>query len=1051
MITIDEAREILAKRYALDNYLSILSDVLLPDFSIEKHEVLFSSNLFSSIEQLGYSNQCEITVFEVKLIEGSENKRIAITQEAFRLLKSLRINNALISFVDTDEQHYRISLLSSRFALIDGKIEKIYSNPRRYSYSLGVGTKTKTAYQNLIEKGRVNNLEELTNRFSVEVVNKLFYNDIASTYTKLIGGERFGKEYNQTLVLGKVKERTKYAEFGVRLIGRLLFCWFLKEKKSDSGVSLIQNDFISTASVDQNPDYYHNILEPLFFELLNTPQRKRKAAYLEKKYQQIPYLNGGLFHPHFDDFYQLDKKNLLSKTYEVEIPDQWFKELFTIFEQYNFTVDENTAYDIELSIDPEMLGRVFENLLAEINPETGENIKKSTGSFYTPREIVSFMVDNSLLEYLSNKTDIASGKLASLIAYGSNDDDETKLTSYEKKEIIDAIYSVAIIDPACGSGAFPIGMLQKIVYILQEIDPTASLWLDKAIGNASTFLRKEFEKKFDSGSLNYIRKLAVIQNSIFGIDIQPIAIEIARLRCFLSLIIEEKVDDEEDNRGINPLPSLDFKFIVANSLIGLDSNLQMSLFENENNIHFLKEIRDEFFNAESDRRTELKLEFAEVQKNMLQDTIENSGKVASRRYKQLSDWSPFADKKTNWFDSEWMFGIKDGFDIVIGNPPYGILNKKQNQNTSILMTEEDISIIKSDKLYDPCKNRMINAYSLFIMKGFDLLKDGGINCMIFPLAFMCDLSASRLRKFILMNKTIQYIEAFPERDNENKRVFEAAKMSVCIMSCINHFQADSSFSLRISSNRFVDLSQKSILITRAVVEKIDIQNYTFPLLSEADLALMNTILRKSKRLELISKCYTGEIDLTLCKEFIKETGSADNMIRGAQVQPFYITNTISQGSLLKLNSSSYLSKYHDGKAEHHKLKRIVMQGITGINEKRRLKMSLIEKGMFCANSVNYLLVDERESLYLLGLLNSKVLNWFFKKLSTNSNVNGYEVDNLPIVFSDEYHEILSKIVESILNASDDLEREKLLKELDKTVYSIYGLSSLEIEQIEATF
>lgn len=210
-------------------------------------------------------------------------------------------------------------------------------------------------------------------------------------------------------------------------------------------------------------------------------------------------------------------------------------------------------------------------------------------------------------------------------------------------------------------------MLQKIVYMLQEIDPEANLWFDKATENVSILIKKEFEKKFNAGSLDYIRKLSVIQNSIFGVDIQPIAVEIARLRCFLSLVIEEKVYDDEPNRGINPLPSLDFKFIIANSLVALEESPQLSLFENQDHIDELKAVRDEYFNADTERKTELKLEFADIQKRMFQETISNYNKSASSRYKALSDWSPFSNESTSWFDAEWMFGIKDGFDIVIGN------------------------------------------------------------------------------------------------------------------------------------------------------------------------------------------------------------------------------------------------------------------------------------------------------------------------------------------------------------------------------------------------
>ena len=226
------------------------------------------------------------------------------------------------------------------------------------------------------------------------------------------------------------------------------------------------------------------------------------------------------------------------------------------------------------------------------------------------------MVDSSLCEYLKNKTGIDEIKIKALLSYNKEDDYLAVFDNVEKKKLINALYTVTALDPACGSGAFPIGMLQKIVYMLQELDPDATLWFDKATENVSILIKKEFEKKFNSGSLNYIRKLSVIQNSIFGIDIQPIAVEISRLRCFLSLIIEEKVQDDEENRGINPLPNLDFKFIIANSLLPLPydegfSKDQISIFENQDHMERLKAVREEYFGTNDYAlKNELKVQFA---------------------------------------------------------------------------------------------------------------------------------------------------------------------------------------------------------------------------------------------------------------------------------------------------------------------------------------------------------------------------------------------------------------------------------------------------------
>lgn len=746
MITLDEAKEILANEYHIDNFTYLIKELLLPDFVGEKHDVSFSSEIFTTVKQLGDSVACNLSVFEVVLKDGAQNRRVAITQEMFKVLRGLRINNAVVAFTNADKRNFRISLLTSKYEYDGEKIVKVLSNPRRYSYSLGLGTKTKTAYKFLIAKGKVADLNELINRFSVEVVNKQFYSEVATSFTELVGGERDGKTYEKLLNLHGSVDHNKYAEFGVRLIGRIVFCWFLREKRSENNIPLVPDDMLALETIREKANYYHDALEPLFFELLNTSHKKRKACFNTDYYKLIPYLNGGLFSPHIDDRYKFDSVNNCGLYGVVTIPNEWFIKFYNTLGQYNFTVDENTAYDIELSIDPEMLGRIFENLLAEINPETGENAKKSTGSFYTPRDIVDFMVDSSLCEYLKTKTGIDGMKLNALISYSKDDDNLAVFNEAEKKKLIDALYTVTVLDPACGSGAFPIGMLQKVVYVLQEIDPTANLWFDKATENVGILLKKEFEKKFNAGSLNYIRKLSVIQNSIFGIDIQPIAVEISRLRCFLSLIIEEKVDDTEENRGINPLPNLDFKFIIANSLITLDNTTQLSIFENQDHIKILKDIREEYFNADSERRTELKLEFLQVQQDMLLNTIANYQKQASARYQQLSEWKPFENQATSWFDSEWMFGIKDGFDIVIGNPPY-LESRHSNFSESLKDKLQEQLHIRYGKKFDLIprgSDLLIYFYELSLR----VIKENGVNVFITQNSWLDTEYGSQFQKYL---------------------------------------------------------------------------------------------------------------------------------------------------------------------------------------------------------------------------------------------------------------------------------------------------------------
>ena len=753
MIKISDAEEILKKEYRRDNFICVIRDNLLVDYVSDNHEVEFSSTIFKSVTQLGESRHCDVTVYEVILNESVQNRRIMITQDMFRILRGLCVNNALVAFSNNDGRTYRISLLTSKYEFEGEEIVRKLSNPRRYSYSLGHDTKTKTAYKFLIAAGKVKSLDDLIDRFSVEVVNKQFYNEIASRFTELVGGERDGKKFARLLKLQEVEDQHKHAEFAVRLIGRIVFCWFLKEKRSSAGISLMPEEILSVSAVKQNENYYRSLLEPLFFELLNTKQSRRKDKFGRIEiYKQIPYLNGGLFSPHVDDYYKYSSLTQGGDFDRVDIPDKWFERFFEVLSQYNFTVDENTTYDVELSVDPEMLGRIFENLLAEINPETGESAKKSTGSFYTPRPIVDYMVDSSLCEYLHSETKISEKKLKAIIGYEKEDRD-LEISSGEKEKIINALYTLTVLDPACGSGAFPIGVLQKIVYLLQELDPEAKMWFDKTTEGIEPLFKREIKKKFDAGSLDYIRKLSVIQKSIFGVDIQPIAVEIARLRCFLSLIIEEEVDDEGDNRGINPLPNLDFKFVIANTLVKLEGGYQTSLFEDRTHISELKGVREEYFNTNDvDRRNELKLEFIQIQKKMLQTTVESYNKVASPRYKLLYDWSPFENVSTEWFDPELMFGLKE-FDLIIGNPPYVHLEKMSEEEKSVFFPRISQPKSKNAKSkpasYYETYSPTGDIYGLFYEKGINFLKENGFLTFITSNQWMRAKYGQSLRNYFV--------------------------------------------------------------------------------------------------------------------------------------------------------------------------------------------------------------------------------------------------------------------------------------------------------------
>lgn len=735
---------ILNEPFSKESLNNFLKD-FLPDYQLDERSVRTpDKSILTEVTQLGTSRKAEVTVLEAECEETDTNRRIAITQAAFKVLREHSIRNAIIAFHDGADQ-WRLSLLTSTLEIKDGKVVKKDSNPRRYSYLLGVGAKTVTPYKYLVEKGKIEDIKQLQERFSVEVVNKQFYASVADLFTKLVGGERGATKYPGLLKINSVvSQNVEHQEFAVRLIGRIIFSWFLKEKKSTAGVAIVPNELLSLDAVASNADYYHSILEPLFFELLNKRVENRHESLREAPFSTVPYLNGGLFSPQRGDFYSQNSFNGAGTPGLTHIPNEWFSELFTVLEQYNFTVDENTSYDVDLSIDPEMLGRIFENLLAEINPETGESARKSTGSFYTPREIVDYMVDSSLLEFLKTKTGTDESKLKALISWGQADDDEHPLSNDERQKIVTALAGLTILDPACGSGAFPIGILQKVVYILQQADPRAEIWLENQLKNiASPELKRDIQEKYESENYDWLRKYGVIRETIFGIDIQTIATEISKLRCFLTLIIEEEVDDNKPNRGIHALPNLDFKFVTANSLVSLPkrtdgkrilSNDQSALFEENSHIDQLKAIRNQYFGANADERARLQVEFKNLQLEMVRRARDSQG-ATSDVYDTLSDWDPFSHKATEWFDTEWMFGI-EGFDIVIANPPY--VGEKGNKTT--------FDKLKPTSLGKRFYKGKMDLFYFFFHLGLDALKDGGVLTFITTNYYPTADGAVKLRK-----------------------------------------------------------------------------------------------------------------------------------------------------------------------------------------------------------------------------------------------------------------------------------------------------------------
>lgn len=575
----------------------------------------------------------------------------------------------------------------------------------------------------------------------IKELNKRFYRELSNWYFWAINRVSFPNDIDDD------KDDTVFnSESIIRLLTRLIFIWFIKEK------NLIPNKIFDGKEVSKlikgfntkgSTVYYRAILQNLFFATLNQKIEERAFATdgtfeqnkknygiknlyryssdfvsskeeVIKLFERVPFLNGGLFDcldsedkdgkvMYLDGFSRNLKK-------QAQVPDELFfsqektidlstvydskrkkneivKGLFVIFNHYKFTITENTPIEEEVALDPELLGRVFENLLASYNPETKTTARKQTGSFYTPREIVNYMVDESLKAYLKQKLETEAGMkpedaevgLEFLLGYNER---ESLFNEKETSILIKAIDNCKILDPACGSGAFPMGILHKLVHILHKLDPQNKLWKERQIEKAIAIddpeirdtLIADIETAFNNNELDYGRKLYLIENCIYGVDIQPIATQISKLRFFISLIVDQKADKTKVNFGITALPNLETKFVAANTLIGIEKpKAQGSLFDNRKVKELeekLKDVRHRLFSSKTPaNKRKLREEDQRLREEISNLLIQNGWGNESARH--LAAWDPYNQNASSpFFDPEWMFGVTDGFDVVIGNPPY---------------------------------------------------------------------------------------------------------------------------------------------------------------------------------------------------------------------------------------------------------------------------------------------------------------------------------------------------------------------------------------------
>lgn len=624
-----------------------------------------------------------------------------------------------------------------------------------------------------------------------ETLNKRFYRELF---------EWFGRACDTALFPTGGAKALPPEEHVIRLITRLLFVWFIKEKGLVAEDLFVENQaerLLKDYDRERGDSYYRAVLQNLFFATLNTEiqrrgfssrsnathrdfSRYRYAAEmadqnaLQALFDCTPFINGGLFDcldselaPR-DGGYRIDyfTDNVIrpgaAEYQQLSVPNRLFFDanekapgLITLFNRYKFTVEENTPVEQEVALDPELLGKVFENLLAANTPETQESARKQTGSYYTPRPVVDYMVEEaltaSLLERVkpddAGEADIQwwRDRLLYLFDYDDEFNDASELfDEVERDAVVRAIAETTVLDPAVGSGAFPMGVLHKLTLALRRLDEKNERWeqfqRELALQRSQqaydltdqhqrddllTEISATFQRYRDS---DFGRKLYLIQNSIFGVDIQAIATQIAKLRFFISLAIEqEPTDDPDENYGIQPLPNLETRFVAADTLLGLDRPLEPTFGDHAVTMlqQQLAANRERHFHA-ANRSDKLRFRQQDGElRRQLADALRKADFSADTANK-IAQWDPYnQNSNADWFDPEWMFGLKDGFDIVIGNPPY------VESRNSLLSDEQKVAYLKQVRLdWNTGISRGSDLLVYFFARSAKVLHPNGTGCLI---------------------------------------------------------------------------------------------------------------------------------------------------------------------------------------------------------------------------------------------------------------------------------------------------------------------------------
>ncbi len=936
---------------------------------------------------------------------------------------------ALVAFVAPNGEDWRFSFVKMEYRLDEkGKVKEEFTPARRYSFLVGKNEHSHTAQSNLLplllNDEAKPTLAYIEQAFSVERVTKEFFEKYRELYLHLKEALDEIVEKDPKIEADFEGKSVDTVDFAKKLMGQIVFLYFLQKKGwfgvargkewGEGNKQFLRHLFPRAQEEDKN--YFNRFLEPLFYEALRL---ERPKDYYDQFECRIPFLNGGLFDP-INDYDWQDT--------DIEIPNEIFSNneltkegdtgsgILDVFDRYNFTVKEDEPLEKEVAVDPEMLGKVFENLL-DIKD------RKSKGTYYTPREIVHYMCQESLINALHVNLDgiIPINDLEALIKHGDAfiEHEETRIEKIANRKAKDADYkgsykrrrlpasieeyaeliddelaSMRVCDPAVGSGAFIVGMMNEIIRARR----TLASYIDVNKEDAS-----------------YRFKRHAIQHCLYGVDIDPGAVEIAKLRLWLSLVV-----DEEDRGKIKPLPNLDYKIIQGNSLLSVEKDLF-----NQELFNQLEKLKPLYFNQTNPKDKQ-------KYKNQIDELISH----ITKGHKEF-DFEVYF--------SEVFHDEKEGFDVVIGNPPYVVTKDNQLR-----------------ELYKEGIYGRMNTYGLFIQRGLQLARNLGQLCFITPRTLLTDRYFSNLRKAIKRKSELKGIVLIADRYNTFESVLQECiiphlvrKQTPSLQYAVNARTISVPTDLNDPQAAF-SVGSDRVLLGNEFDGTFYIGN------SEFDYQVFERINEMGVKLSAFGlKAETGKIQFDKCREYAQPDNSNDacRLIWAENIQRY-----ICRESRHRVGKEWLSKAIRSAVRPNITGLGIVIQRITANEQPRRIIATLVtpeyfsSENVYSENHTNFIQISGRvNSAFLLGVLNSSLTEFVFRRLNSNTQVSAGELNLLPLPQASDETAIreIETLVSNLMKLggvdcqSDDLKQAvEYEHQIDILVGSLYGITPSEVEQIQ---